>query len=155
MNELNPEVSRATRNATSEKTSSQKPALPALGRSEQKDAASRSGNSLPVAQQPRSASVADAEVGSAVTALNDYVQAQQRDLRFALDSDTGRPIVRVLDSNTQEVIRQIPNEVALRLARNVKAARDLMANDPAATQPTAEGYGNNGGNELRLLETKA
>ena len=60
-------------------------------------------------------------VAHAVAKLNDYVQSFQRDLTFTLDEDLGRSIVRVVDSSTQEVIRQIPNEVTLHLARNLKA----------------------------------
>ena len=59
-------------------------------------------------------------VEKAVEQLNDYVQSLQRDLRFSMDEELGRPIVRVVDSQTQEVIRQIPNDVALNLARNLK-----------------------------------
>lgn len=64
---------------------------------------------------------ADARVERAVAKLNDYVQSYQRDLKFTLDRDLGRPIVHVVDRSTQEVIRQIPNDVTLRLARNLKA----------------------------------
>jgi flagellar protein FlaG len=61
-----------------------------------------------------------ARVEKAVEQLNDYVQSFQRDLRFTMDKDLGRAVVHVVDRNTQEVIRQIPNETALRLARNLK-----------------------------------
>lgn len=63
----------------------------------------------------------DARVERAVAKLNDYVQSYQRDLKFTVDRDLGRPIVHVVDRSTQEVIRQIPNDVTLRLARNLKA----------------------------------
>ena len=58
----------------------------------------------------------------AVQQLNDYVQSFQRNLRFSLDEESGRSVVRVVDTSTDEVIRQIPNDVALRLARNLKAS---------------------------------
>ena len=60
-------------------------------------------------------------IDKAVASLNDYAQSLQRDLRFALDEELGRPVVRVFDRKTQELIRQIPNETALRLARNLKS----------------------------------
>ena len=59
-------------------------------------------------------------VEQAVAKLNDYVQSLQRDLRFSVDNELGSPVVRVIDRESQEVIRQIPNETALRLARNLK-----------------------------------
>ena len=88
------------------------------------------GKKLPPAVQSQATEVTEktaevtqersARVEKAVAQLNDYVQSLQRDLRFSMDEDLGRAVVRVVDRNTQEVIRQIPNETALRLARNLK-----------------------------------
>ncbi|MEZ5558434.1 MAG: flagellar protein FlaG [Pseudomonadales bacterium] len=70
--------------------------------------------------------VADQErrVQRAITKLNDYVQNFQRDLKFSVDEELGRPVVQVIDSTTNEIIRQIPNDVAIRLARNLNAIRE-------------------------------
>lgn len=99
----------------------------------------RGGNNLPsevrterpqqqeVVQESRE--VRTQRVEQAVEKLNDYVQSFQRDLRFSLDEDLGRTVVSVVDRNTQEVIRQIPNETALQLARNLKAMQlDMQVN---------------------------
>ena len=59
------------------------------------------------------------KIEQAVARLNDYVQSLQRDIVFSVDHDSGRSVVRVVERGTQEVIRQIPSEVALRLARNL------------------------------------
>jgi flagellar protein FlaG len=61
----------------------------------------------------------------AVSRLNDYVQTVQRDLQFEIDNDLGQTIVRVVDQQTQEVIRQIPDEVALRLAEKLQQDEPL------------------------------
>ncbi|WP_232522437.1 flagellar protein FlaG [Marinimicrobium alkaliphilum] len=60
------------------------------------------------------------QLREAVAQMNEYIQATQRDLRFTVDQDSGETIVRVLDRQTQEVIRQIPDEVFLNLARNLR-----------------------------------
>lgn len=65
------------------------------------------------------------ELGDAVSQLNDYVQNVQRDLQFEVDDDSGKTIVKVVDHKTQEVIRQMPNEVALRLAENLQQDEPL------------------------------
>jgi len=65
------------------------------------------------------------DLDSAVTRLNDYVQSVRRDLQFEVDSDSGQTIVRVLDRETKELIRQIPDEVALRLAENLQQDEPL------------------------------
>ena len=66
-----------------------------------------------------------ARVEKAIEQLNEYAQSFQRDLTFSMDEDLDRTIVRVVDRTTQEVIRQIPNETALRLARNLNAINEM------------------------------
>ncbi len=58
-------------------------------------------------------------VQQAIAQMNEYIQATQRDLRFSIDKESGETIVKVLDRQTEEVIRQIPDDVFLRLARNL------------------------------------
>jgi flagellar protein FlaG len=65
------------------------------------------------------------ELDEAVSQLNDYVQNVQRDLQFEVDNDLGQTIVRVVDQQTQEVIRQIPDEVAMRLAEKLQQDEPL------------------------------
>ena len=65
------------------------------------------------------------ELDQAVSQLNDFVQNVQRDLQFEVDNEMGQTIVRVVDQQTQEVIRQIPDEVALRLAEKLQQDEPL------------------------------
>ena len=65
------------------------------------------------------------DLGEAVTQLNDFVQNVQRDLQFEVDNEAGQTIVKVVDQQTQEVIRQIPDEVAMRLAENLQQDEPL------------------------------
>lgn len=65
------------------------------------------------------------QLGEAVTQLNDFVQNVQRDLQFEVDNEAGQTIVKVVDQQTQEVIRQIPDEVAMRLAENLQQNEPL------------------------------
>jgi flagellar protein FlaG len=61
----------------------------------------------------------------AVLQLNDYVQSVQRDLQFEVDNELGQTIVRVVDQKTQQVIRQMPDELALRLAEKLQQDEPL------------------------------
>jgi flagellar protein FlaG len=65
------------------------------------------------------------ELGDAVTQLNDFVQSVQRDLQFEVDNDAGQTIVKVVAQQTKEVIRQIPDEVAMRLAEKLQQDEPL------------------------------
>lgn len=64
-------------------------------------------------------------VETAVARLNDYIQSTRRDLKFEVDEDSGRTIVTVFDSTTQEVIRQIPPDVVKDLAQKLNGEEPL------------------------------
>ncbi|NJS39185.1 MAG: flagellar protein FlaG, partial [Rhodobacteraceae bacterium] len=63
----------------------------------------------------------DQQIEHAVASLNEYSRSMQRELEFSIDRELGRPIVQVIDQRTKEVIRQIPNDVTLNLARNLQS----------------------------------
>ncbi|MEM7209377.1 MAG: flagellar protein FlaG [Pseudomonadota bacterium] len=75
------------------------------------------------------ANVEPEKLSAAVRDINDYVQRVQRTLQFSVDDDTGTTVVKVLDSETDEVIRQFPPEEALALARHLQASQDTQAVD--------------------------
>jgi len=60
----------------------------------------------------------------AVSQINDYVQNLQRNLQFRVDEETGKDVVTVIDTASEEVIRQIPSEEALELARRLAANKE-------------------------------
>ena len=57
------------------------------------------------------------DIEQAVTEINEYVQSIQRDLHFSVDEESGLTVVRVRDKESGELIRQIPEDVFLNLAR--------------------------------------
>jgi flagellar protein FlaG len=62
------------------------------------------------------------DVQQAVEDINDHFQSMGRDLSFNVDKDSGRTIITVIDSETQEVVRQIPPEEVLSLALHLQDA---------------------------------
>ena len=68
------------------------------------------------------------ELESVVSQLKDYVQNLQRDMDFHVDDATGRVVIQVIDSNSNEVIRQIPSEEILAIARHLSEA--IESNEP-------------------------
>lgn len=54
-----------------------------------------------------------------VSQLNAYIQNTQRDVDFSVDDTTGRVVVKVIDSESEEVIRQIPSEEMLAISRHL------------------------------------
>jgi flagellar protein FlaG len=57
-----------------------------------------------------------ASLDKVVEELNRNVQRTTRTLVFTVDERQGKPIVSVVDKETDKVIRQIPSEVALQVA---------------------------------------
>jgi len=68
---------------------------------------------LPTDQQPAD----EKTLQKAVSDITAYVQNLQRDLQFRIDTELGRLVVSVVDSETKEIIRQIPSEDVLERAR--------------------------------------
>lgn len=64
-------------------------------------------------------------LASAVDDLNKFVQSTQRDLQFSIDDGSGRTVVKVVDPQTGDVIRQIPSELALSLAQALGEGDEL------------------------------
>lgn len=87
----------------------------------------KTGKELPVAAQAATAQPQDfggqemvqEKIQAAVAQMNEYIQSTQRDLNFTYDPGSGETVVKVLDRKTQEVIRQIPDEIFLRLAEHM------------------------------------
>jgi flagellar protein FlaG len=62
------------------------------------------------------------EIIQAVKAVNNAeLFGNNSELTFVLDRQTRRPIVRIMDRKTNEVIEQIPPEYVLRLAEDLKS----------------------------------
>ena len=66
------------------------------------------------------------EIEKAVTQINDYVQNLQRNLHFSVDEESGRTIIRVVDSATDELIRQIPSEKLLAVSQALEEFSGLL-----------------------------
>ena len=89
-----------------------------------------SGNNLPAdvaaSQQGENKSSENAEkLNEAVKVLNEEMQVVKRELHFSVDEDSGTTVIKVMDLSTKEVIRQIPNEEALSVARTLSDGADL------------------------------
>ncbi|WP_348695472.1 flagellar protein FlaG [Duganella fentianensis] len=61
------------------------------------------------------------QVKNAVSQLNKSSQAKSQGLEFSVDNDTKRTVVKVVDSGTGEVLRQIPSPEALEIAKSLES----------------------------------
>ena len=105
--------------------------LPASRPSDSATAVAQSGNALP--QNANNSKVAGirATLGEAVDRLREHAQSVQRNLEFSVDEASGETVVKVVSADTGELIRQIPSEVALKLAESLKESNNLLFSERA------------------------
>ena len=77
----------------------------------------------PSAPPQAAPSVSQASVSQATREIADYMQSVSRALKISVDEDLGATVIRVLDPQTDKLIRQIPPEEALALARFIAEQR--------------------------------
>jgi len=58
-------------------------------------------------------------VAKAAEQIQSFVKSMGRDLNFSIDQTTGYHVVRVVDPNTGEVVRQLPTKELLDIARSM------------------------------------
>ena len=63
--------------------------------------------------------------------LNTELKGEKRGLHFSVDDDSGRIVVKVIDLETDEIIRQIPSEEMLDLISHAGEADGLIINEEA------------------------
>lgn len=66
------------------------------------------------------------QVKQAVEAVQKAVEPVARDLQFTIDKETGKTIISVVDAVTKEVIRQIPGEEILAIAKAIDRMQGLL-----------------------------
>lgn len=75
------------------------------------------------AEEPaRTRAPVESEVREAVKEANRHFQEQSLNLQYSMDDDTKKMIIRLVDASTGEVIRQIPSEEMLAIARALDRA---------------------------------
>ncbi len=68
----------------------------------------------------------NAAVRAAAAQIDSYLKSVGRELEFRVDEDTGMTVVTVRETASGDVIRQIPNEEVLQLARRLKPSSALL-----------------------------
>lgn len=70
-------------------------------------------------------------IQEAVSILNQQVKQTNRGLGFRMDETLNAPVVTVVSESTGEVVRQIPNEVVVRIAHNIEKMKGFFFNSKA------------------------
>lgn len=67
----------------------------------------------------------------AVKKLNEHVAPALQTIEFSLDQDSKRMIVKVVDTETQKVLRQIPNEEVMAMSKTLDKLQGLVIRQTA------------------------
>jgi flagellar protein FlaG len=97
---------------------------PAQAAARPRDGASTSG--APRSAPPSPPAPDEQSVRDAVAAINQAAKALNNSVQLSLDSGSGRAVVRVIDSETGKLIRQIPSEEALELRQALDRIAGLL-----------------------------
>jgi flagellar protein FlaG len=71
------------------------------------------------------------ELQKALEEVEKAVAPMAQSLQFSLDKDSGRTVVKVMDTDTNEVIRQIPSEEVLAISKAVDKLKGLLIKQQA------------------------
>jgi flagellar protein FlaG len=67
-----------------------------------------------------------ADLENAVKKLNDLVAPALQTVQFSLDAQSERMVVKVVDTVSKQVLRQIPNEEVLAMSKTLDKLQGLM-----------------------------
>jgi flagellar protein FlaG len=71
------------------------------------------------------------DLSEAVNKINDSLSGSSQGLEFSIDEDTKGIVVKVIDLDTKEVLRQMPSKVALEIAKSIDKTRGLLIDQTA------------------------
>lgn len=82
---------------------------------------------VPVSAAHEQAVKPDVEaVKKAAESINAFIKSTQRNLEISVDKDTGIVVVKVVDKESGEVIRQIPAEETLAIAKHLDSVQGVL-----------------------------
>jgi len=71
------------------------------------------------------------QLDQAIQAVSKFTQPLANNLQFSIDEETGIKMVKVIDSATKEVIRQIPSEEMMEIARALDRLQGILLKQKA------------------------
>jgi len=70
-------------------------------------------------------------VAKAAAQLQEFVSSMGRNLNFSVDETTGYNVVRVVNPDTGELIRQLPSEELLKISRDFQRLNNVLVSQRA------------------------
>ena len=71
----------------------------------------------------------DRSINKVVSNISDYVQSVRRELQFTVDKESGSTVIKVYNQSTGDLVRQIPSEEFLKLAKMIKEYQSTLLDE--------------------------
>jgi len=101
-------------------------ATPVADKPAEKPQADTTATVVDVKEARKTAQTEQEKLKMAVQEIENFVQSVRRNLEFSIDEPSGKVVVKVIASESGEVVRQIPNEEILKLANSLNDASSLL-----------------------------
>lgn len=112
----------------------QTPASQAVGAARQAEATPETSGSQQTqnaAQAPAKVPPSSEQLTQAVKQIQDVIKQTANSLQFSIDEDIGVTVVKVIDTESKKVIRQIPSEEVLDIAKALDKLQGLLVKQQA------------------------
>jgi flagellar protein FlaG len=70
------------------------------------------------------------ELKKSVDAINRFLENNSQ-VEFSIDDHSGLSVVKVIDTQTKQVLRQLPSETSLEIAKNLSSMKGLLIDSKA------------------------
>ena len=88
--------------------------------------------SVDAAQLPSPTQQPDrAQLEAATQSVREFVKPTNSNIEFSVDDDSGQLVVKIIDRSTKEVIRQMPSEEMMAIAKTLDSIKGLFVTQTA------------------------
>lgn len=82
-----------------------------------------------VEQAAKTREAQDKDIRAAIDKIEKFIAPATRDITFSVDRDTGINLIKIIDRSSKEVIRQIPGDEVLSIARALDNLQGLLVKE--------------------------
>ncbi|NMQ27903.1 flagellar protein FlaG [Candidatus Accumulibacter phosphatis] len=83
------------------------------------------------AQAPVQAPPDSEKLETAIQSVREFVKPTNSNIEFSVDDDSGQLVVKIIDRSTKEVIRQMPSEEMMAIAKTLDSIKGLFVTQTA------------------------
>lgn len=76
--------------------------------------------------KPQEVAEQNSKVKEAVDVANNFMRTLSQNLEFSIDKDTSKTVVKVIDTTTNEVVKQFPSQEMLDIARALDRLQGVL-----------------------------